>query len=569
LKSAYFIALIIASFFLGWYVEVILNQFGYIPNSGSVISTICLVGFAFAAVQLAFLGSMKLFQPTQTNTVYGVEIFSFTPVVLFLPILAGIQIPWPNPTLKKLELIVLLCAFAGIHGVSKLATFYAFLQGQLGTRKMVPYWFGSSLLCAVLAIWLVNMNLKSIEAARPIPDTKVSTIQIGEEWANGIELQEGASMSREYTLDSPASIRFLWAPTQNFLSDKMYVTFNFYGVKDTNYTTSANLYTDRWSSTTVPHTAVPNGCYRYDVYWTHEAEPNWVNIFKIRPVNFASGSDRAPNMVWASGPFELPFDERMSNYNLIFLVLEGLGSNHVSEFGYERMVTPNIDSLAKQSTTHLNGINSEIELPAFMNLLLITESGRENGIPSSLEANGYATASFTELENDPDSSLNNDSFVNDFGFQWTNQFFSPKGSLDTLQLAEEWIHDNRQNNFMVLIRMSELVHERINPNYKQVFPIDGSEKDIDRFDNTLLSLDRGVGTFIQYIKGQPFAKRTIIVLTSPYGQEFSLGSSRRKLERKSNRTPIIVNIPGQTGRTRSKTTNLGELHSVLKNYLPL
>jgi hypothetical protein len=518
------------------------------------------VGFGFAAIQLAFLGVMKFFQPADADAIYGVEIFSFALVLIFLPVLAGIRIPWPHPTLEKLESLVILCVFLGIHGISKLATFYAFLQGQLGTRKTVPYWLGSSLACAVLALVLVNVNLKSIEAARPTPDTTISTIQVGQEWAQGIKLQEGASISREYTLEGPASIRFLWAPTRNYPSDKLYVTFNFYGAKEINYTASVNLYADRWSATTVPHSAIPKGCYRYDMYWTHEAEPNWVSIFKIRPVSYSKKTGASPNMVWASGPFELPFDEDESNYNLIFLIMEGLGSNHIGEFGYARAVTPNIDAFTKQSRSHLNGYNSEFELSKYLDSFLNAQGDR---IPNQFGAHGYATASFTESEHHPDVV-----HVPELGFQWANQTYTPKGSLDTLQRVEEWIHNNRENNFMVLVRLSELVNERSATNYKKVFPAEGPEKDIDRFDNTLLSMDRGIGALIQYIKSQPWGKKTIIVLTSPYGQEFSLGSSRSKLDRKSTRTPIIIHIPGQKGRTRTARTTLNDMHKTLNDYFP-
>lgn len=565
MKLVYFITLVISSLILGWYVEIILNNFGYVANATSSMYTIFLVSFGFASLQCAFMGMMKLFQPAHTDTIYGVEIFSLGLIAILLPLMAGISIPWPHPSMKKIEFLLFLSVFFGLHGISKLATFYAFLQAPLESRKSVPFWIGSSAACALFALFLVNVNLNSIEAARPVPDTSLSVVQVGPEWARGMKLQEGASLSREISPETiPASIRFLWAPTRAYAPEKIYITFHFYGGKESTYTTSANLHSDRWSTTTVPHSEIPSGCYRYDVYWTHEAEPNWVSIFKIRPVSYGDNWDSNPNMVWAAGPIELPFAQTKSNYNLLFLMVEGLGSNHVGEFGYDRNVTPNIDSLIKKSTTRLNGNSNAKDLDGYITSLLGLET--PNGLVDHFEKNGYATAAFTELENYEDATMADASYANEHGLQWLSHDYSSKGSLDTLQRVEEWLHNNRENNFMLFVRLSELVHERSNASYKKVFPTDGQEKDIDAFDNALISLDSGIGGLVQYIKGQKWGKRTIIVLTSPYGQEFSLGLNRRKLDRKSNRTPIIINIPGKSGRTRSVKMDIAALHETLNSY---
>ncbi len=123
----------------------------------------------------------------------------------------------------------------------------------------------------------------------------------------------------------------------------------------------------------------------------------------------------------------------------------------------------------------------------------------------------------------------------------------PAGSRLTLNNAQEWLDSHNNLHFMLFIRLSELTDQQLQPRYGAPFGAVSSASGsvepspLDIHDTILAYLDRQAGAFIKHVRDYETRKNTIIVVTSPYGYDFSLnGPPKIGLSEACLHVPLIL-----------------------------
>jgi membrane-anchored protein YejM (alkaline phosphatase superfamily) len=95
------------------------------------------------------------------------------------------------------------------------------------------------------------------------------------------------------------------------------------------------------------------------------------------------------------------------------------------------------------------------------------------------------------------------------------------------------------------------------------FETAGQTLDVDKFDNALVAVDRQLGALFKFIRDYETRSNTCIVVTAPYGHEFSPGASRKYMGVPSERVPLIIEIPDRRQRKIPKEAHLHDLGATL------
>src|SRR5690606_12702106 len=113
-------------------------------------------------------------------------------VVLILPYLLGFSIPNLPASIERMESLLFLGAFGGVHCFFKLASFYAHLQGEpAGILDGAVLSLGS-LATVGLAFWGTTTWYATAEAARPEIPESTQWMVSGDSMAEAHLLPEGA-----------------------------------------------------------------------------------------------------------------------------------------------------------------------------------------------------------------------------------------------------------------------------------------------------------------------------------------------------------------------------------------
>jgi len=197
---------------------------------------------------------------------------------------------------------------------------------------------------------------------------------------------------------------------------------------------------------------------------------------------------------------------------------------------------------------------------------------------------GYATVAFTEGEGPDGEDLVYESGLAR-GFEHFNPAFPqvpltttapgplvPKGARDTLQLAAEWIREHRElERYLVFIRLREL-RKPFALNRYAAPPWEGQGRGIDVYDTAVLDVDKQIGIFVERLKEMGSLEDTCLLITSPYGLDFSEperaawrrgGAGRARLTEESARVPLLLSMPEGVGRTRRGLVSLEDVGPTL------
>jgi len=123
---------------------------------------------------------------------------------------------------------------------------------------------------------------------------------------------------------------------------------------------------------------------------------------------------------------------------------------------------------------------------------------------------------------------------------------------DTIEKAAAWIEAHADKKFFVFVRLRELRAPRWCERYAPGFV--GSAAALssqDVYDSALAYLDREIGVLLRRACSGAAGKQTCIVVTSPYGRNFSMGSDLPQpgggpagLTEGCLRVPVWLRIPG-------------------------
>ena len=581
----YALALAIAAGVIGLFVTQILALLGFVPGLAAGAFIMLAAGGVFAAIELLYLAVLRLYRPTRDRMTLATETVSFFATVIFVPYLLHVPVPWPSSRLESAEPFIYLFAFAGLHLFAKLATFYASLEGARSPRTSAIGWGTAALVSLALAYVGALSWIREAERARSVAAAETRGYLVGDEFAQARPLTEGALLrgplsDRE---DQVLALRLANLPeaqdTQKHA--KAYVTVRLIGDETKVYERSVRLRDSGWAELRVPSSYFPGGVREYEIRWTRKSEPNWQRLMGIRPIVYnvpdhpGAPPPPAANLL-LSGPSL--YRERVATKrpNILLILIDGLGANHLSMLGYAREVTPSIDRLGYGGLVFPNTYAPEEGPSAALRALLTgSQDARtadaapaRRSIAAILHENHYATAAFRD-GGDVDAALHEQFGV---GFDLIDVYRPSQGAASeaedgsrvTLERARSWIAEHSDVTFFCVVRLSELEVPRPSERYENVYPEEGGrQRDVDLFDNALLYLDRQIGALLKYIRDHDTGKSTCIVVTSLYGHDFSLGAAGNRRTMPSRRVPLILHVPGGRSGRRPDRVALADVAATL------
>ena len=247
----------------------------------------------------------------------------------------------------------------------------------------------------------------------------------------------------------------------------------------------------------------------------------------------------------------------IKNPNIIFIMLEAVSASHIHYFGYERNITPNIDSLASKSISfdkaYSSASHSDYSQTAYLSSLyplkyknrdFFTKDYPKTFIWDILKKHGYNTAYISSQD---DSWANivdylNTSNLDLYSYSMSDNSYdygSGVGKKDydenTTDKAISWISSSNKPFFLYLDLQATHYPYTYADNYSILLPDETNssltsalyiaEKDyipsINRYDNALHYVDANLGRLLEYLNSSNLLNNTIIVLTADHGESFN------------------------------------------------
>jgi len=284
----------------------------------------------------------------------------------------------------------------------------------------------------------------------------------------------------------------------------------------------------------------------------------------------------------------LNFSLNLKKPNYLFILLESISAEHLHYHGYERNISPNIDNFAKKSIVFNNSYavaaHSDYAQTAFLSAKYTLTNPYRNFFNQDyprvfmwdiLKKENYSTAYIssqddnwanmkkyyikTNLDTYQDSNYDGEY---DYGSGNAKKDYDEK----TISKVIEYI--NKTNKpFFLYTNLQASHHPYVYPENNSVFKPDNVssstnyfniaegdyEKELNKYDNSILYVDKQVGKLFDYLEKNNFTENTIIVLSSDHGEilERRHGYLRHGfgVYEEEVRTPLMVYIPTQEHRT--------------------
>jgi arylsulfatase A-like enzyme len=600
----YLLSLGVSSGLAGLYARRLLAAQGFAPTLETGLAVTAGVACAYAAAQLFYMAFLRLVKPWRGGGPLLAETLSLSAALVLLPYLAGLAIPWPYRILFKVEPFLYLGVFGAIHLFFKLATLFSATQAESAGRGGALGWAGASLVCAYGLFLSFSYWNDALGQARSVALTQEEAACAGTVHAMARRVPEGAAFRFGLAAPATQNVALRWAavPGETEAPVAIYATVEFDGEAPKPQVLAVELNESGWAEMAIPAASVPANAAKCSVTWSGAKVPGWVLRTGLRPASVSSRE------MFVSGPwFHAPRDAS-KNPNLIVLVVEGLGSEHVSLLGYNRATTPVLDELGMAGSLFGNAFTPAPEAGAACMTLLTGVNPLVHGylgeyqgplpdgmqtLPEVLRQRGYVTAAFTEgLGPDGHDLFFGSGFERGFevfdaafpleepkgaggGLPTTAQ--TPAGSEITLDKAAEWVEAHPADKFMLFVRLRELHTPMCLPRYGEGFLGRGrvpTPRDI--YDTALVDVDRRIGTFFERVRAAAALENTCVVVTSPYGLDFSEpgraswrqgGTPKRLLSESSLRVPVFLAAPGIPGRQHASLAGLDDVAPTLLRLL--
>jgi arylsulfatase A-like enzyme len=558
--GVYVLSLATSSGLVGVFVRQFLAEQGYVPGlragAYAAISAAC----AFAALQLAYMTTARFLWPTRAKGPLVAESLSQLAALLLLPFLLHVQVQWPHPALVKVEPLIYLGAFATVHIAVKFVSLYAVLRGEEDGRLRTAAWLAATCVCALAAYWCANLWVGELAGARPMAQDSPASYRVDGQYASARRMPEGALVAHDLSRSTGDSLTLRWANPPDAVDalEEVFVTVIFTGDgESTEVKREVTLSGRGWSSMRIAVQSIPATATSCTVTWASRKEPIWRRISGLKPVAL-SGRE-----VLLSGPLEHRERGDSEKPNVVILAVEGLGSAQMSGMGYNRKTTPALDHLADSARTFTNVFSPSPESEAACMTMVTGLSplrhgylGKHSGpLPESAVTlaqayanQGYATAAFFESDHGGSPGSGRDC---ERGFELVDVSYArdaiegaSRASKATLVRLADWVDAHADAHFAVFARLTELREPELREEYGTGFiPEDGTPSEVDIYDTALAHLDQELGDFFKHLDEQGLRESTCIVVTSPYGSDFS-SSGRYALSDNKLRVPVIIAAPG-------------------------
>ena len=255
---------------------------------------------------------------------------------------------------------------------------------------------------------------------------------------------------------------------------------------------------------------------------------------------------------------------------VILISIDTLRADHLSSYGYTKLQTPHIDSLARGGTL-VTEISSQapITLPSHVSLFTSTypfaNGIRENAqvlptgattLATVLAAHGYTTAAFIGgyfLERRFGLAQGFETYDSPFDSRVINGALDLKRpAQQVLNGAEHWLTHNSSQPFFLFVHIFDLHQPYDAPaSYRVRAPQ-------SEYDQELAYVDDALGGFLDYLEKSGLDRRALVVLFSDHGE--SLGDHGENthgyfIYRSTLHVPLIFHWPQTTENGNSKIEN--------------
>jgi arylsulfatase A-like enzyme len=286
---------------------------------------------------------------------------------------------------------------------------------------------------------------------------------------------------------------------------------------------------------------------------------------------------------------EEPLLEEVSNIsqsfdrpNVVFILLESLSAERLGTYGYERDVSPNIDSLAKDSVVftraYTTSTHSDYSQPGLLSSRYLFTSDIRNNFDQKnprkfiwdiFKEDNYSTGYFSsqddrwqgmnkylDFKNIDTYSYSLTDGSTDYGSRLAKKDYDHRTSEKAINWLNETIKDEKP---LFLYLNFQATH---NPNaypeeYSHFKPDDGvsnplaaeyAQKEVNRYDNALRYVDEQVGKIISFIEENDLKNDTIIVITADHGHDLEgrhgFRGHAQSIYEEELIVPAIVFLPG-------------------------
>jgi len=294
---------------------------------------------------------------------------------------------------------------------------------------------------------------------------------------------------------------------------------------------------------------------------------------------YGSLATTIPSIVWLNGCRK---KKEAIRPNILFISIDTLRADHLSCYGYPKLTSPNIDSLATHShlfkkayTTIPTTLPSHLAMFTSMypTQLGVTSNGKYVGfdkvtLPEILKENGYSTAAFVNY------------FVlgNRYGFtQGFDTAITREGHADQpLRYALKWLREYKSEKPFFMFAHFFDPHTQYDPlpQFKKKFAVTDRKhprgrgfiklrsaftpqvikEDIDAYDAEIATADWAVGQLLEELNKLGILDSTMIVLVSDHGESMDELSQRNYffdhgafLYHHQLHVPFIVRLPKAAG----------------------
>lgn len=406
----YLLALAGSAACFGVFVHQVLAEQGYAAGFAASAWLTTGVACAYIAAQFTFMGLLGLVKPAKGGKVAAAEMLSLAAAAILIPYLAGVEIPWPDPLLERAAPLVFLGLFASLHVALKLVSFFAALQSEPTSHAYGLVWLGLALAAAGVSYTSSTRWMSELDAARLRAPEESEVRRVGTVYSLARVMPEGALAEMPIDWEPGQSLALRWAPLAGDdapAPTRAYVTVSMQGDYAKDYRRRVDLNEDGWAHLRVPALEIPPGLRSCSVYWTPTQEPGWRRVTGFRPLRTGGRS------VLLSGPYVHSERDSHDGPNVVMVLIDGLGPEHIVRGGAADGPTPGLDRFAFTSVDFRRAYTVAPDSPAAAATLLTGLNPLRHGylgahagplpdeallLGEMLRRRGYATAAFTEGE---------------------------------------------------------------------------------------------------------------------------------------------------------------------------
>ncbi|RMF96877.1 MAG: hypothetical protein D6734_03130 [Candidatus Schekmanbacteria bacterium] len=274
-------------------------------------------------------------------------------------------------------------------------------------------------------------------------------------------------------------------------------------------------------------------------------------------------------------------DRKAKNYNVIIISIDALRPDHMSDYGYSRQTTPNIDAFFKKCTLFKHAVTVYPKTASSMTSMLTGLYPYHHGVrknakdklrktirtlPEILKGYGYSTAAFISnvVLKSKLSGLNQGFDVYDERLQEKelNRNLRERTAANLIKPAIRWIKENKEKKFFLWIHFidphgpytppkpynkkfrskeKKLIDINLISSYQRRGNLNDANRYIDYYDGEIAFMDENVGKLLRIINKEVTKRKSLIIFTADHGE--SLGEHNDYFEHGRRVYDTCLRIP--------------------------